>query len=322
MATYSARATEIIEKTRSHEETLRLNGESSRSRFFLRSQPTEKVILFFHGFTAIPQQFVPIAEALFQAGHNVIIPLMPGHGQAGDWNPENPPPLPEDISIYQTFAIEWLEYAKYFGEAVVVGGLSGGGTLAMWLAVEYPQVIDRALLFSPYYANTNVLVDWVVQTLDIYFTWRPDPEVVSFGYPGFRMPALRIFLEFGQDLLEQLKTRPIAPSLVVTSERDRAINLSDLETLFHRALQHQSRCWYICFDETLDIEHNMMTAAEGNEHQDLVIAIAQAYVSSPLTWAEAMPYVLAIAQGDQVEESLEQLYSTHLRSQPKDSSFE
>ncbi|MER3476765.1 MAG: alpha/beta hydrolase, partial [Leptolyngbya sp. ERB_1_2] len=179
---------EIVRTTREQEAALGLSGETSRTRFFLHTHPTQKVILFFHGFTAVPQQFVPIAEAFFQAGYNVLVPLLPGHGLAGDWNQDNPPPLPEDISIYQAFAIEWLQYAQQVGETVVVGGLSAGGTLAAWLALEYSRSINRALLFSPYFSNTNPVADWAVQTFDIYFEWKTEPGAVNFGYPGFAMP--------------------------------------------------------------------------------------------------------------------------------------
>ena len=283
---YAAAANALIRKTRSREDVLELRDDSCRSRFFLQPAPTAKVILFFHGFTAVPQQFVPIGEAFFQAGYNVLIPLLPGHGQAGDWDDDHPPPLPETPLLYQDFGLNWLEQAHTLGQQVVIGGLSGGSTLAAWLSLECPQLIDRSLLFAPYLSGSNRLVDWFVEQFDGYFAWQVAPGTVNFGYKGFSMPALRVFLDMGQEVLDRVKTQPAAPFLIVSSESDKAVGSQAHRDLFEAALKFQPRCWYHCFDRQLDIQHNMMTKAEGNEYRDLVIALARAYIEHDLTWDE------------------------------------
>ena len=47
----------------------------------------------------------------------------------------------------------------------------------------------------------------------------------------------------------------------------------------------------------MDIPHNMMTFAEGNDYQNLLIAIAKAYVESNLTWAEVEEISYQMLQG-------------------------
>lgn len=141
MSNYAATIAAILQQTQAREDALPLLNEACRSRFFFKPNPTEKVCLFLHGFTAGPYQFVPIGEAFFRAGYNVLVPLMPGHGQAGDWNRDNPPPLPTNPQIYQQFVLHWLQQAQTLGKQVVVGGLSSGATLAAHLALEYPQQI-------------------------------------------------------------------------------------------------------------------------------------------------------------------------------------
>lgn len=84
MTNYAATIAAIVQRTQVREDALPLRNLACRSRFFFQANPTEKVCLFFHGFTAGPYQFVPMGEAFFRAGYNVIIPLMPGHGEAGD----------------------------------------------------------------------------------------------------------------------------------------------------------------------------------------------------------------------------------------------
>ena len=75
---------------------------------------------------------------------------MPGHGQAGDWNRDNPPPLClQTLTLISSLGLDWLQKAQTLGDRVIVGGLSGGGTLAAWLAHRTrSKDIDRAMLFA------------------------------------------------------------------------------------------------------------------------------------------------------------------------------
>lgn len=294
MTTYSTLVAEIVRHTRAREDALVLMNESCRSRFFFHPG-SPKVCLFFHGFTATPEQFVPIGEAFFKAGYNVLIPLLPGHGQAGNWNADYPPPLPENQQIYQQFGLQWLQKAQALGK-VIVGGLSGGSTLAAWLALECPQQIDRTLVFAPYLSSSNKLVDLFVQILDIYFEWRTEPGKAHFGYDGFLMPALEVFLDMGRDVLERAKNSVAAPMFIVSSESDRAVGNREHQALFKAVLKHQPKSWYHCFERFLNIPHNMMTVAEGNDYQNLLITIAKAYVESNLTWAEVEEIGYRMAQ--------------------------
>ena len=138
MSDYSTTTAAIIEQAKSIEQ-IPIRNEACRSKIFLHPHPTAKVFLFFHGFTAGPYQFEPIGQKLFDAGYNVLVPLQPGHGIAGNWKVDNPPPLPTEREIYQEFALSWLKVAQNLGQQVIVGGLSTGGNLAATLALEHPQ---------------------------------------------------------------------------------------------------------------------------------------------------------------------------------------
>ena len=301
MTVYTEATEALIKKTRAREEALGLRDDTCRSRFLLQPKPTSKVVVFFHGFTAAPAQFDAIGDAFFQAGYNVLIPLLPGHGQAGDWHENNPPPLPENPQIYQEFGQNWLDNAQSLGDRVLLGGLSGGSTLAAWLALEHPEQIDRGLLFAPYLSGTNALVDWVVERMNVYFEWKTKPGTVSFGYGGFHMPALRVFLDLGQQILDRAQVQPAAPLLIVSSADDQAVDSKEHQELFQSALKWQPQCWYYCFDRKLGIPHNMMTQAEGNQHADLPIAIAKAYAESNLTWNEITALSQQLKQGEPLD---------------------
>lgn len=298
---------EILEQVHQLESTLGLKNEACRSKFLIHPDFTSKVFLFLHGFTAGPYQFEPLGKAFFNKGYNVLIPLQPGHGRSGDWRSQNPPPLPTDIEIYQQFVIKWLQIAKTLGQQVVIGGLSTGGTLAAWLALEHPQEIERTLLFTPYLGSRYLLFDQLIKILPIYFEWFNKNAPGNFGYKGFRLKALRIFLELGYQVLDKAQGCVSAPILMVCSEADSVVSRSKQQDFFRRVLRQQPKSWYYCFDDSLHIEHRMMTKLEDNDYEELVIILAKAFVESNLTWVEFQEMAKRIAQGQAYDQIMREL---------------
>lgn len=307
MSDYSSITAAIIQQAKNLEKTLPIKNEACRPKFFFHPEPTAKVILFFHGFTAGPYQFEPLGKALFEAGYNVLVPLQPGHGVAGKWDKDNPPPLPSEIEIYQQFAFSWLEVAQKLGDKVIVGGLSTGGNLAAWLALERPQQIERTLLFAPSLGSNNAVVDFLVEVLPIYYEWLNKDNSGNFGYDGFLIPSFRIFLDMGKEILERVEKEPTVPMFVIYSESDRAINHHEIDIFFEALLKQQPKSWYHRFDKSLEIPHTMMTKAEGNKYQDLLITLVKAYVESDLTWDELIKIGYQILQGKTFEAAVSEL---------------
>lgn len=297
MLNYSTITAEITRRAKTIEDALPIRNEACRSKFFFHPHPTPKVCLFFHGFTAGPYQFEPLGQALFARGYNVLIPLQPGHGIAGDWNCDCPPPLPVEQKDYQDFALFWLQTAQNLGEEVLVGGLSTGGILAIWLALEYPQQIAKALLFAPYVSGYNFLVNFLVETLPFYYEWLNKDNPGNFGYDGFRIPALRLFLDLAQELLKRIQQEVKVPVFIIGSESDLAIAQQELEDLFLAVVKHQNKSWYFQFEKIFEVPHTMMTKAEGNKYQNLLISIANSYIESDITWQELLNIGAEMLQG-------------------------
>lgn len=311
MTDYPTLTQKIIQDINTQEASLPLLDESCASRFFFHPQPTKKVFLFFHGFTAVPYQFEPLGKALYQAGYNVLIPLQPGHGIAGNWNADNPPPLPDSLHTYTQFCYHWLEIAQTLGEKVIIGGLSTGGVLAANIALEKPEKIEKALLFAPYFGGTNEAVDWFVKLVNIYFKWIRPAGREHFGYEGFEMPKLRILLELGEDILNRVTKQPTAPIFVISSAADQAVDQKEQDQLFKASLNLQPKSWFYTFDKSLKIPHTMMTKEEGNDYLDLLISITKAYIENDITWYELQELRWNIAQGKSFETAIQQLNLAH-----------
>jgi esterase/lipase len=307
---YSIASNSLRQRTKFQEDQLPVKNEGCRSQFLLHPAPTPKVCLFFHGFTAAPYQFLPMGRMFYQAGYNVIIPRLPGHGQAGDWNGKNPPPLPEDVDTYKNFALNWLQHAQGFGDKVVVGGLSGGGTMAAWLALEKASQIDRALLFAAYLSSSNKVIDLFVKTFNTYFEWQSDEPGEPIGYKGFMFPDLEVFLDLGDEVLKRSRSTSSAPMFIVSTDADRAVSNSDHETLFENLLSRQPKTWYYSFDRSLNIPHTMMTKAEGNNWENLLNVIAKAFVQSDLTWAEIEEIAYRMTEGKTCNQAVAELNLT------------
>ena len=290
MSDYDRLIQQLATTTRDREASLPLRHPDCRSRFWLHDRPTDRVALFFHGFTAAPYQFVPMGERLHRAGYNVLVPRMPGHGYAGQWSNAHVPPLPTDAATYHRFGLQWLAIARSLGRQVSIGGLSGGGTLAAWLALEQPTEIERAILYAPYLSSSSKVIDLVVRKLGGYFAWGPPPDgqtSESIGYPGFGVPSLAVLLQMGDDILRRAARQPSAPLFVISSESDRAVGNFDHAALFEDALKRQPLCWYLRFDRVLDIPHTMMTRSEGNAYASLLITLTKAFIESQITWKDA-----------------------------------
>lgn len=307
---YSIAANSLPLRTKLQEDRLPVRNDACRSQFLLHSAPTSKVCLFFHGFTAAPYQFLPMGRTLYQAGYNVLIPRLPGHGQAGDWNGQNPPPLPTDADTYKKFALEWLRQAQGLGDEVVVGGLSGGGTLAAWLALEKAEQIDRALLFAAYLSSSNKVIDLFVKMFNTYFEWQSDEPGEPIGYKGFTLPDLRVFLDLGSEVLKRSKNAASPPMFVISTEADRAVSNPDHETLFENLLVRQPKTWYYCFDRALNIPHTMMTKAEGNNWENLLNVMTKAFVQSDLAWADIEEIAYRMTEGKTCDQAVAELNLT------------
>lgn len=286
----------------------KLRNRACQPIFLLHPQPTSKVCLFFHGFTAAPYQFAPLAQILFQAGYNVLVPLLPEHGLLGNWGPFNPPPLPTQAEPYEVFAQEWLQLARGLGQQLVIGGLSGGGTLAAWLSLEHSRALTKTLLFAPYFGSSSPVVDQVTRLVNRYQEWlRPTPDCVAPGYGGFEVTALRVFLEMGREVLRRSHHEDTPSTFVITSPSDRTASNFDHRLFFERILRYQPYAWYLCFDPVHDIPHTMLTQREDNPQALLLTQLAKGYIESDLTWANIADLGQRMARGQAFLAAVEQL---------------
>jgi esterase/lipase len=100
-------------------------------------------VLLCHGFTGTPQSMRAWGEHLAGAGFTVRCPLLPGHGTR--WQDAN---ASTEDDWYDALSAA-LDDLRGRCDAVVVAGLSMGGTLALRLAQRRPDDVAALVLVNP-----------------------------------------------------------------------------------------------------------------------------------------------------------------------------
>lgn len=100
-------------------------------------------VLLCHGFTGSPQSLRQWAEHLAAAGFTVRLPLLPGHGTR--WQDANRTTFADWLATVTASLAELSQRCR----AVVVCGLSMGGTLTLRLAQLHPDAIAGIVLVNP-----------------------------------------------------------------------------------------------------------------------------------------------------------------------------
>lgn len=131
----------------------------------LHGRRTARAVLLLHGVTNCPLQFRRLADSLYVAGDNVLVPRIPHHGLA-DRMSEDLANLTAEEAM--ATAAECAGIMRGLGDTVVVAGLSTSGVLAAWLATQ-PGAPDRAVIIAPALAppmHPSWIVPWLTRLGD------------------------------------------------------------------------------------------------------------------------------------------------------------
>ncbi|MGH7742644.1 MAG: alpha/beta hydrolase [Candidatus Eiseniibacteriota bacterium] len=173
---------------------------------------TARVIVLFHGLTNCPAQFDSIARICFARGANVFVPRLPRHGFADHMTTQL---ALSDAHELRDFTDRALDAARGLGDSMTVAGLSVGGTLAAWAAVERPDV-DRAVLIAPMLGVERAPGRWtpvvtrIAGALPNLFVWWDDRLKQNLGgpkhvYPRFASRSISATLRLGAVALQRAR---------------------------------------------------------------------------------------------------------------------
>lgn len=203
-------------------------------------------VLLVHGFTGSPASMRPWGEDLAARGYAVEVPLLPGHGTR--W---------QDLN-----AVTWTEWYDAASaaldrllvecEAVVVAGLSMGGSVVLRLAEERADDVAGIVLVNPFVSSTRPelkalpVLQRAVPSLKGVVNDIKKPGQDELGYPRLPLKGLLQVTRMWKAVVPDLP-RVTQPLLYLQSTEDHVIDASSAATVLsavssrdttHRALQN------------------------------------------------------------------------------------
>jgi carboxylesterase len=180
-------------------------------------------VLLSHGFTGSPASIKPWGRHLGELGYGVEVPLLPGHGTS--WEQLN------SLSWTDWYAelSRVFETLRDTHDAVVVGGLSMGGALALRLAADHADSIAGVVLVNPAVATKRLDVKLlpVMKHLVASFPGIANdikkPGVQEHGYTRTPLKAIHSLIRAWPPLIADLP-KVTAPLLYFRSAADHVVD--------------------------------------------------------------------------------------------------
>lgn len=164
-----------------------------------------QAVVFLHGLTNCPAQADELAPKLHALGYNVLVPRLPGHGEADPLTLALAGVSAEDFVATAQRAVA---LAQGLGDEVVVMGLSAGGTLALYEA-QHDGALANAVPVAPFLAP-GIVPGWAAQAATNLLLLAPnkmvwwDPRApystpdMDYAYPRFATHALAEIMRLGR----------------------------------------------------------------------------------------------------------------------------
>lgn len=177
-----------------------------------------------HGFTGNPGSMRGVAEALADAGFDIEMPLLPGHGTVVD-------------DMLQTRWADWVAEAEAAYERlsrraghIVVVGLSMGGALTLRLGADHPEAAGLVCVNPVTKPQAPEIIEMLRGMADGGTALMPgigsdiaDPEVKESAYEGTPIEALLSLLVDGIEPLSHEYATMRVPLLLLTSPQDHVV---------------------------------------------------------------------------------------------------
>ena len=204
------------------------------------AEPTQKLIVLFHGLSDSPFYLRSIAQGYHAQGHTVVVGLLPGHGVTDPIGVLHDPQLAQ---IWRDYVAQVISTVKPLGTELYVGGFSTGGTLATDYMLDNLASVDGLMLFSGALRladNAETLskipfAKWISKIIDgDYVTTSQNP----FKYPEISNHAALILMDIIRSIRSRLDTTSgiNIPIFAAHSQSDQVTPILGIQELIRVAI--------------------------------------------------------------------------------------
>jgi pimeloyl-ACP methyl ester carboxylesterase len=245
----------------------------ARLRFMTHGERTDQAIVFVHGYTNCPRQFVQLGELFFQRGYNVLIANLPRHGLPDRMNDVQSGLTAEELVAY---ADEVADIARGLGRRVTFAGISCGGVVSAWAWAFRPDVA-AAVLMAPAF-GFHMLPPWftlpAVNLLailpNIYGWWNPITRLQGapeHTYPRYSLRALRQILRLAYAVRSRVSKSPPAGKelIVVTNPSDLAVSNGMTARVLREWRKLGIPVTHRQFEASWKLDHDFIEPAQPNQ---------------------------------------------------------
>lgn len=184
-------------------------------------------ILISHGFTGTTQSMRPLAEAFANEGYSVYAPRLKGHGTHYE---------DMEMSTYQDWIASVEEAYAWLSERcdkIFVAGLSMGGTLALYMAENHPEIraisLINAAVEVPDMEGVKELQD--VRFLDAIGSDIKKPGITELAYEKTPVASVKEILSF-MELVRKNLSAIHCPALLFVSPEDHVVPPANSKFIF------------------------------------------------------------------------------------------
>jgi hypothetical protein len=222
--------------------------------------PYRGTVVLLHAFTACPQQFVEISELLALQGYRTMLMLLPGHGHdyssAGSDNLGDLPVPRNWHRQYASLADRINGIMRFAAGERIIGGHSAGAVASLFVQLQSGDLYDRQLLFAPYFAPIEPMVDPQLQQ-EFRYTCLANRGNGRAGYCDFEQKHRDAMAALGSDVLNQVADTPsVISTQVVAIRKDRFVEPAGLNDFLAReAGTHTTAVCYL----PEDVPHAMIS---------------------------------------------------------------
>ena len=204
----------------------------AKLQLMTHGERTDQAIVFVHGYTNCPRQYIKLGELFHQRGYNVLIANLPRHGLPDRMNDIQSGLTAEELTAY---ADEMADIAQGIGRRVTFAGISCGGIVSAW-AWANREDVSAAVLMAPAFGFRMIpwrltfpIINLLALLPNIYGWWDPikkNQGAPEHTYPRYSLRALRQILRLAYAVRSRVKSAPPAGKelIVVTNPSDWAVS--------------------------------------------------------------------------------------------------